>query len=170
MRPPALQRALRTTVAVLALLLVSAAATAAGRYDTLIRNGLIVDGSGEAPYPADLAIRGDRIATIGDLEDAAAARVIDATGKAVSPGFINMMAWSVIDLIRDGRGMSDLTQGITLEVFGATTPRAYVLGMDDVQPTPAQLMAMQDFVRDAMREDSEEWENMLTGAGPRASS
>lgn len=89
-----------------------------GTYDILIRGGTLYDGSGAAPVVADLAIRGDRIAAIGDLGDVTAATTIDADGKAVSPGFINMMSWGVKSLIDDGRGLSDLTQGITLEVFG----------------------------------------------------
>jgi len=92
--------------------------TSAVTYDVIIRGGTIYDGSGNAPYTGDLAIRDDRIAALGDLGEAGADIVIDATGKAVSPGFINMMGWGVASLIKDGRGMSDVTQGITLEVFG----------------------------------------------------
>jgi len=87
-------------------------------YDVIIRNGTIYDGSGEPPYQGDLAIIDERIAAIGDLDASSAELEIDATGKAVSPGFINMMGWGVTSLIKDGRGVSDLTQGITLEVFG----------------------------------------------------
>jgi len=87
-------------------------------YDVLIRGGTIYDGSGGAPMVADVAISGDRIAAIGDLGDLRAKQEIDAQGLAVAPGFINMLSWAVGSLIVDGRGMSDIKQGVTLEVFG----------------------------------------------------
>lgn len=89
-------------------------------YDVIIRSGTIYDGSGGEPYVADIAIRGDRIAAIGKIDPrkAAAPIEIDARGKAVSPGFINMLSWATESLIEDGRGMSDLKQGVTLEVMG----------------------------------------------------
>ena len=76
------------------------------------------DGSGEAPVVADVAITGDRIAAIGDLADASADVDLDVTGLAVSPGFINMLSWATLSLRIDGRSMSDIRQGVTLEVFG----------------------------------------------------
>ena len=87
-------------------------------YDTIIRGGTIYDGSGTIPYQADIGFTGQRIAAIGDLGSASGGIEIDATGKAVSPGFINMIGWGVTSLIKDGRGISDISQGITLEVFG----------------------------------------------------
>jgi len=87
-------------------------------YDTIIRGGTIYDGSGATPYRADIALKSQRIAAIGDLSGASGRIEIDATGKAVSPGFINMIGWGVTSLIKDGRGISDISQGITLEVFG----------------------------------------------------
>jgi len=87
-------------------------------YDVIIRGGDIYDGLGGAPVQADLAINGDRIVQIGNLEAAVATTDIDASGKAVSPGFINMLSWATESLIVDGRGMSDLKQGVTLEVMG----------------------------------------------------
>ncbi len=87
-------------------------------YDVIISGGTIYDGGGGAPYAGDVAIAGDRIAAVGDLGAATAARVVDATGLAVAPGFINMLSWAVTSLIEDGRGMSDIKQGVTLEVFG----------------------------------------------------
>ena len=87
-------------------------------YDTIIRNGLIYDGSGAAPFPADLAIQADSIAFIGDLRDKTAKNEIDAGGKAVSPGFINMLSWATESIITDPRSMSDIRQGVTLEIFG----------------------------------------------------
>ena len=87
-------------------------------YDVLIRNGLIYDGSGKPPVRGDVAIQGDSIVAIGRLQGARAKTVIDATGLAVSPGFINMLSWATESLIEDGRSQSDIRQGITLEVFG----------------------------------------------------
>src|SRR5207302_344664 len=71
-----------------------------------------------APYVGDVALKGDKIVYVGSHAPGRAARTIDATGKAVSPGFINMLSWAVESLIADGRGMSDTYQGVTLEVFG----------------------------------------------------
>ena len=87
-------------------------------YDTIIRNGLIYDGSGAAPFPADLAIQADSIAFIGDLNDKTAKNEVDAGGKAVSPGFINMLSWATESIITDPRSMSDIRQGVTFEIFG----------------------------------------------------
>lgn len=87
-------------------------------YDTIIRNGLIYDGSGSAPFPADLAIQADTIAFIGDLHGKTAKAEVNADGKAVSPGFINMLSWATESIITDPRSMSDIRQGVTLEIFG----------------------------------------------------
>lgn len=176
---------------------------AAQTFDTIIRGGTLYDGSGGSAYASDLGISGGKITAIGDLSDAVGQVEVDATGKAVSPGFINMIAWGVTSLIRDGRGISDISQGITLEVFGegnsmgplsptmkaefpkywdqvtpswttlgeylefleekgvssnvasfigATTARIHVLGRDDVEASPAQLLEMQSLVRSAMQE------------------
>lgn len=92
--------------------------TTPGDYDLIIRNGQIYDGSGEASYLGDLAINADTIAAIGDLENVTGTAEIDAEGMAVAPGFINMLSWATESLIQDGRGLSDLKQGVTLEVFG----------------------------------------------------
>lgn len=86
--------------------------------DTLIRNGWIYDGSGSAPVRGDLAILGDRIAASGDLSAWQGRTEVDAEGLAISPGFINILSWGAESLLRDGRAVSDLTQGVTLEVFG----------------------------------------------------
>jgi N-acyl-D-amino-acid deacylase len=87
-------------------------------YDTIIRDGMIYDGSGGQPYLADLAINSDTISFIGDLKNVSSKNEIDATGLAVAPGFINMLSHSEESLIQDGRSQSDLKQGVTLEVFG----------------------------------------------------
>lgn len=87
-------------------------------YDTIIRNGTIYDGNGGEPYKADVAINADTIAFIGDLKNATAKNDIDAKGKAVAPGFINMMGHSEESLFQDGRAQSDIRQGVTTEIFG----------------------------------------------------
>ena len=86
-------------------------------YDLIIRNGQVYDGTGTDPVTTDIGIRGDRIAAIGPgLEDAR--QTIDATGLAVTPGFINMLSWATESLIEDGHSQSDIRQGVTLEVMG----------------------------------------------------
>lgn len=176
---------------------------------TLITNGLIVDGSGGEPYRGWVAMHGDRIIDIGPGFGPARlvnqSRLIDAKGQAIAPGFINMLSWSNESLLADGRALSDLKQGVTLEVMGegtsmgpwtpamkaarearqddikyqitwtslaeylntleakgiavnvasfvgASTVRVHELGENAVQPTAAQLAAMQALVRTAMHE------------------
>ena len=89
-------------------------------YDVIIASGRIYDGSGGPSYLADLAIKDDHIAAIGQL-DLDADAVIDARGLAVAPGFINMLSWANESLIHDGRSQSDIRQGVTLEVMGEGT-------------------------------------------------
>jgi N-acyl-D-amino-acid deacylase len=100
------------------LLASSAMAQAPESYDLLIDNGTIYDGMGGEPFTGDVAIRGDRIVYVGPQAPGTAKKTIDASGMAVSPGFINMLSWAVESLIVDGRGLSDTVQGVTLEVFG----------------------------------------------------
>ena len=87
-------------------------------YDTIIRNGMIYDGNGGVPYKGDIAINADTIVAIGDLKDFSAKNEIEANGKAIAPGFINMMGHSEEALFQDGRSQSDLRQGVTTEIFG----------------------------------------------------
>ncbi len=87
-------------------------------YDVLINNATIYDGSGEAPQQGAIGINADTIAAVGDLGGASGVMEVDAKGKAVSPGFINMLSWATVSLIADPRGMSDVKQGVTLEVMG----------------------------------------------------
>ena len=87
-------------------------------YDILIKNGQLADGSGQPSYIGDIAINGDSIAAIGNLENAKGLQEIDATGLTVAPGFINMLSWANESLIADGKSQSDIRQGVTLEVFG----------------------------------------------------
>ncbi len=98
----------------------SAPATGTGeRYDLLIRNGVVYDGSGAAPQQVDVAVRGDRIvALLPAGTPATSTLTVDAHGQAVAPGFINVLSWATESLIADGRGMSDTKQGVTLEIFG----------------------------------------------------
>lgn len=87
-------------------------------YDVIIRNGTVYDGSRDSAVSADIGIRSDTIATIGDLGTASADKIIDAEEMAVAPGFINMLSWANYSLLNDGRSMSDIKQGVTLEIFG----------------------------------------------------
>jgi N-acyl-D-aspartate/D-glutamate deacylase len=173
-------------------------------YDAIIRNGMIYDGNGGDPYPADLAIDADTISFIGDLKNSHAKNEIDASGEAVAPGFINMLSHSEESLIQDGRSQSDLRQGVTLEVFGegsmgplnakmrkqmedgqrdikypvawntlgeymnwlekkgiscniasfvgTGTIRQYVIGEDNIAPSPTQLNSMRILIGKAMEE------------------
>lgn len=107
---------LTSSLAVLLLTLV--AGEQQKKFDTIIRQGMVYDGIGGKPFVADIAIQNDTIAAIGDLSQATADLIIDATGLAVSPGFINMNSMSDRSLQMDGRSMSDIKQGITLEVMG----------------------------------------------------
>jgi N-acyl-D-amino-acid deacylase len=119
---------LAATVAALVVLVVGCArrgapstGDGAAAYDVVIRGGTIHDGSGGTPFTGDVAIRGDSIVAVGRLEGARGRREIDARGLAVAPGFINMLSWATESLFEDGRALSDVRQGVTLEVFGEGT-------------------------------------------------
>lgn len=90
----------------------------AREYDLIIRNAMIYDGSGGKPYAGSIAVNADTIAAIGDIGRAKGKREVDAQGLALSPGFVNMLSWGTESLLVDPRGLSDLKQGVTLEVFG----------------------------------------------------
>lgn len=189
-----------------ALVLLGGCGAAGPTFDTVIRQGTIYDGTGRAGVVGDIALSGDRIAFVGPHAPGTARQVIDAHGKAVAPGFINMLSWSTETLLIDGRAQSDLRQGVTLEVMGegesmgpltpamakaliaqqgeglrypvmwttlggyldhvaargiapniasyvgAATVREMVLGGAAADPTPAQLRAMRNVVRQAMDE------------------
>src|SRR5438876_6107092 len=102
------------------LLLVSAvrAAELPEKFDVVIKNGTVYDGTGSEGRKADVAIRGDRIVGVGDFQNASAKKTIDAHGLAVAPGFINMLSWSNESLIQDGRSQSEIRQGVTTEIMG----------------------------------------------------
>ncbi len=87
-------------------------------FDVVIRGGTVYDGTGGEPRRADVGIRGDKVEAVGDLSQAPAARIVDARGLAVAPGFINMLSWSTESLIIDGRSQSELRQGVTTQIFG----------------------------------------------------
>ena len=99
------------------LLLASCTSTPSEEFDLVLRHGTIVDGSGAKPYLGDVAVRGDRIVAVGKVAGHGRTE-IDATGRAIAPGFINMLSWAVDSLIVDPRGLADARQGVTLEVFG----------------------------------------------------
>src|ERR1043166_8807107 len=87
-------------------------------FDVIVKGGTVYDGTGAEPRHVDVAIRGDRIAGVGDFKNAKAKKIIDAKGLAVAPGFINMLSWSNESLIQDGRSQSEIRQGVTTEVMG----------------------------------------------------
>jgi N-acyl-D-amino-acid deacylase len=108
----------RTAGALLALLPALAGGAEPPAYDVVVRGGTVYDGSGGPPRRADVGVRGDRVAAVGDLSSAAARAVIDASGLAVAPGFVNVLSWATDDLLADPRSQSDVRQGVTTEVFG----------------------------------------------------
>jgi len=105
-------------LALLVALLAGCAGAPPHQYDTILHGGTIYDGSGAEPYVGDVALTGDRIAALGDLDGATAPVEYDVSGLAVAPGFVNMMSWANESLIEDGRSQSDIRQGVTLEILG----------------------------------------------------
>jgi N-acyl-D-amino-acid deacylase len=88
------------------------------KFDVVIKGGTIYDGTGDKPRVIDVAIRGDRIAALGNFSADQAKTIIDAKGLAVAPGFINMLSWSTESLIEDGRSQSEIREGVTTEIMG----------------------------------------------------
>ena len=88
------------------------------KFDVIIRNGTVYDGTGRAPAKADVGLRGDRIAAVGNLSAATAPAIVDANGLAVAPGFINMLSHSETSWFVDSRSLSELLQGVTTQIFG----------------------------------------------------
>jgi len=105
-------------VSVILVLGLSCQPSPEGPYDILIHNGKIVDGTGNPWYEADIGIYSDRIIAIGKLDAKIAKRVIDAKGKVVAPGFIDMLGQSDYSILVDNRAMSKISQGITTELIG----------------------------------------------------
>lgn len=120
-------------------LFLTAAALAAGscspsrqRFDLIVRGGQVVDGTGVPPQRADVGVSGDRIAMVGDLSSATAGQVIDASGRMVAPGFIDVQGQSGTTLLADGNAESHIRQGITTEIIGeGGSPAFWVAGSDD---------------------------------------
>ena len=106
-----------TFLALTTLTLVAAAETPAP-FDLIIKGGTVYDGTGSDGRKADVAIRGDRIAGVGNFASADGKTVIDARDLAVAPGFINMLSWSTESLLQDGRSQSEIRQGVTTEIMG----------------------------------------------------
>lgn len=104
-------------LAAISTLLMASPAPAA-EYDIILRHGRVIDGTGSPARMADVAIQGDRIAAVGDLSRDRAAREVNVRGLSVAPGFINVLSWANESLIEDGRSLSDLRQGVTLEILG----------------------------------------------------
>jgi N-acyl-D-amino-acid deacylase len=100
------------------LLAAAAACSGSPDYDVVIRNGMLYDGTGAPPVTGGIAIRGDSIGLVGNVDGVRGTTEIDAGGLAVAPGFINMLSWATESLLHDGRAQSDVRQGVTLEVFG----------------------------------------------------
>jgi N-acyl-D-amino-acid deacylase len=107
-------------ILLLALLaiLVSCQRTTTPDYDIVIKGGEVYDGAGGEPVKADVAIAGDEIVRIGQIEASQARRLIDASGQAVAPGFINMLSWSTESLIADGNSQGEIRQGVTTQIMG----------------------------------------------------
>jgi N-acyl-D-amino-acid deacylase len=105
-------------------------------YDVIIKNGRIIDGSGNPWVSGDVAITGDRIARVGKLDGSSAKRVIDAHDLVVSPGFIDMLGQSEMALLIDNRSLSKLSQGITSEITGegASVAPQDALTLSQLQP------------------------------------
>ena len=101
----------------LLLSLVIFSCSSPNNYDILIKNGTIADGSGSPTYIGSVGVNADTIAAVGKLK-ATGTVEIDATGLVVAPGFINVLSWATESLIEDGMSLSDIMQGVTLEVFG----------------------------------------------------
>jgi N-acyl-D-amino-acid deacylase len=106
----------------MAVLAAAVAASAAipgnSPFDLILANGRVVDGTGAPWFRADVGIRGDKIAAVGDLKDAQAKRRIDASRLVIAPGFIDMLGQSEFNVLVDNRAASKITQGITTEITG----------------------------------------------------
>jgi N-acyl-D-amino-acid deacylase len=205
LNPEIMRTNLKKLITLLLILSLSATVFAQRRgpetasFDIIIKGGTVYDGSGRPPRRADVGIKGDRIAAVGNLSRASSPAIIDARGHAVAPGFINMLSHSESSLIVDPRSLSELKQGVTTQIFGefsmgplndqmkqrlsqtrgdqiewttlaeyltflekrgipqnvasfigAVTIREHVIGLEDKQPTPAQLEQMRELVRREM--------------------
>jgi N-acyl-D-amino-acid deacylase len=193
----------RAPLVVLALTASAGLSAEGPSFDVVIRGGMVYDGEGGPARQADVGIVGDTVRAVGTLGKAEARTVIDATGLAVAPGFINVLSWSTESLIADGRSQGEIRQGVTTEVFGegasmgpyteamkkheteeqgdikyditwttlaeylaflekkgvspnvasfigAATVREHVMGLRSGAPSPEQMQAMRELVRQEM--------------------
>jgi N-acyl-D-amino-acid deacylase len=97
---------------------ISACGVDSDPHDVIVRGGLVYDGLGGPPIVADVAIDDDTVSAIAAPGSLEGALEIDAAGLAVAPGFVNVLSWANESLLIDGRGQSDIRQGVTLEVMG----------------------------------------------------
>jgi N-acyl-D-amino-acid deacylase len=109
---------IKTTILFLALLFPLNSVFAEDCHDLILFNATIIDGSGSPSFNGDLAIKGEHISALGNLTEQCAKERKDVNGKVLAPGFINMLSWATESLIIDGRALSDIHQGVTLEVMG----------------------------------------------------
>jgi N-acyl-D-amino-acid deacylase len=113
-----MQKRFITTILLVIGAAVAAAMQSQESFDVIIRGGSVYDGTGSAPRRADVGLRGDQISAVGDLSGAKAGTIVDATGLAVVPGFINMLSWSTESLLADGRSQGEIRQGVTTQIMG----------------------------------------------------
>src|SRR5947208_12400567 len=134
-------------VAALFVAIRSAAQRQPNRFDVLIKNGRIVDGTGAPWFRADLGIAGDRIAAVGLLDGASAVITVDATNLVVAPGFIDLLGQSEFNVLVDGRAASKILQGVTTEVTGEGSSIAPVNDrmIADAAPNAAHFGVSQDW-------------------------
>src|SRR5438876_7755854 len=104
------------------LLAVTSVSIIAADFDVIIKNSAVYNGTSSEAQHVDLAIRGDRIAGVGDYKNATAKTVIDARGLAVAPGFINMLSWSTESLIQDGRSQCEKHERRTTDIMAQCQP------------------------------------------------
>lgn len=127
-------------------------------YDLVIRNGRVIDGTGNPWFYGDVAVSGDRVAAVaprGRLDAGSAREVIDATGHVVCPGFIDIQSHSIIPFFSDGRSLSKVTQGVTTEIMGeAWTPSPF--GGRIVDPLRSSLISTEVM---GWQEESRTWTN-----------
>ena len=102
----------------LSLILLFSFTAGAQSYEVLLKNGTVYDGTGKKPQIADVAIRGDKIVAVGKFKNAQAKIIVDVTGLAVAPGFVNMLSHSYNSILQDGRSLGELRQGVTTQIFG----------------------------------------------------
>ena len=118
MRTPGIPLAVLISTLAISIGSTTAASKQPAPFDVVIRGGIVYDGTGSPGRRADVGLRGDRIAAVGDLASLPASSVIDASGLAVAPGFINMLSWSTESLLVDGRSQGELREGVTTQIFG----------------------------------------------------